>query len=371
MLRPAFLAILACCFCGPLVCAQDRAAFEAMWKDAVSAHQQNRVDAAIAAYEAILELQPRFVPALSNLGAVLARQARFSEAAERYQEALRIDPSQQGVRLNLALAYYKQSLLPQAAAELETLRAADPKAQQATVLLADCYLRQGEYAKVITLLDPLAADDDRAIAYLLGTALIRQKQTERGQRLIDRIFKDGESAEGLMLLGNMQFLTQENKQAIASFERAIKINPQLPELHSSYARAKLTDGDPEGAKAAFAKELEHNPFDFDSNLHLGSLYRVEKDLDQAERYLKQAARVRPHDISLRYQLGSLELSKGNVARAAELLESVVRDSPRFLEGHITLATAYYRLKRKADGDRERAIVEKLNAEAQARELKSK
>jgi hypothetical protein len=34
---------------------------------------------------------------------------------------------------------------------------------------------------------------------------------------------------------------------------------------------------------------------------------------------------------------------------------------------VSLATAYYREKRKADGDRERAIVEKLNAEKQANE----
>ena len=34
---------------------------------------------------------------------------------------------------------------------------------------------------------------------------------------------------------------------------------------------------------------------------------------------------------------------------------------------VSLATVYYRLKRKEDGDRERAIVLKLNAEKQARE----
>jgi hypothetical protein len=34
---------------------------------------------------------------------------------------------------------------------------------------------------------------------------------------------------------------------------------------------------------------------------------------------------------------------------------------------VTLATIYYRLKRKADGDRERAIVQKLISERQAKE----
>ena len=42
-------------------------------------------------------------------------------------------------------------------------------------------------------------------------------------------------------------------------------------------------------------------------------------------------------------------------------------SPNFLEAHIALATLYYRLKRKDDGDREQAIIVSLNAEKQARE----
>ena len=46
-------------------------------------------------------------------------------------------------------------------------------------------------------------------------------------------------------------------------------------------------------------------------------------------------------------------------------------SPQFIEAHITLATVYYRLKRKEDGDREKALVQQLNAEKEARETKDK
>lgn len=53
------------------------------------------------------------------------------------------------------------------------------------------------------------------------------------------------------------------------------------------------------------------------------------------------------------------------------LEAILKDSPQFIEAHITLATVYYRLKRKEDGDRERALVQKLNAEKEAREAKDK
>jgi cytochrome c-type biogenesis protein CcmH/NrfG len=55
------------------------------------------------------------------------------------------------------------------------------------------------------------------------------------------------------------------------------------------------------------------------------------------------------------------------AEAARLLEALVSESPAFVEAHVSLATAYYRLKRKEEGDRQRAIVAKLSAEAQARQ----
>jgi Tfp pilus assembly protein PilF len=58
-------------------------------------------------------------------------------------------------------------------------------------------------------------------------------------------------------------------------------------------------------------------------------------------------------------------SKAEAARHA--LESIVKEAPGFTEAHVALATAYYRLKRKEDGDRERAIVQKLNRDAQAKQ----
>lgn len=43
----------------------------------------------------------------------------------------------------------------------------------------------------------------------------------------------------------------------------------------------------------------------------------------------------------------------------------MRAQPKFLEAHVSLATVYFRQKRKLEGERERAIVAKLNAERQA------
>jgi Tfp pilus assembly protein PilF len=68
---------------------------------------------------------------------------------------------------------------------------------------------------------------------------------------------------------------------------------------------------------------------------------------------------------VRYQIATVELAKGQLEQAQRELEALVKESPQFTEAHVSLATIYFRQKRKADGERERAIVTKLNAERQA------
>ena len=60
--------------------------------------------------------------------------------------------------------------------------------------------------------------------------------------------------------------------------------------------------------------------------------------------------------------------EGKLEEARRGLENTIQASPTFVEAHVTLATVYYRLKRKADGDRERSLVQKLNAEIEPTHL---
>jgi Tfp pilus assembly protein PilF len=65
----------------------------------------------------------------------------------------------------------------------------------------------------------------------------------------------------------------------------------------------------------------------------------------------------------------MELAQGKVEAAQKKLVQIVKEAPKFAEAHVSLATAYYRLRRKEDGDRERAIVLQLSEEVQAAQPK--
>lgn len=336
---------------------------------AVALHKAGDLAGAIRAYEAILTRHPRRADVRSNLGAAFAQSGRYQEAIREYKQSLAADGRNTAIRFNLALAFYKAAGFAEAATELRQVIAAQPGHSAAVLLLADCLLRLGEDKKVIELLAPLEAGfaGDQAFAYLLGTAFINDRQFEKGQALIDRILSGGDSAAAHVLLGAAHLMTQDHQSALREFERALELNPKAPTLHALYGRALLMSGDTERAGQAFRRELEISPNDFEANLHLGILLKKEAKNDEAMSFLQRAAQVRPNDVNARYHIAGIYLSNGKLIESQRLLEEIVKSAPDFLEAHVLLARAYYRLNRKADGDREQTIIQKLNAERQARQ----
>src|SRR5439155_254895 len=152
-------------------------------------------------YRDFLKANPDSVDGLVNYGAALAHEGSSAEAIAEYEKALRIQPSNPQALLNLALSLYKTGRYAEARERFETALPAmtqfSSPHRQVSFLLADCQLRLGDYKAAIALLDPWEkrSPEDLALAYLLGTALIRDRQTERGSVVIDRILRKGDSAE--------------------------------------------------------------------------------------------------------------------------------------------------------------------------------
>jgi len=339
---------------------------EKLFEQAVRWHQAGDIDRAIPAYEKFLAQRPDFLMALSNLGAAYARVGRYQDAIGQYRHALNLDPANTQVQLNLALAYYKTSQMEIAAAILEKVHQAVPDQLQPALLLANCWLAMGKNKDVIRLLAPMAerSPGDLGTAYVLGTALVRDNQLARGQVLIERILHEGDSAEARLLVGMTKLKAQDFAGSLADLAKAIELNPNLPDVYSFYGRALQVAGDAAGAVEAFRKALAANPNDYDANLQLAVYSKEENKLDEARKYLDHALQVRPGDFGVRYEMASVAMRQNKPDTARAELESIVKESPDFVEAHVALATVYYRLKRKEDGDRERAIVQKLNAAAQ-------
>jgi tetratricopeptide (TPR) repeat protein len=342
---------------------------EQILQRAVSLHQSGAPEKAIPLYRQFLQVQPQAAQIRSNLGAALASTGRYEEAITEYRQALKSLPGDPRIRLNLSLSLYKSGQISEAAKELDALHSAQPDNRQVTDLLADCWLRQGQNAKVIELLTPLEAADraDLAVAYMLGTALLQEKNLDRGQQIIDRILRNGDSAEARFLMATAKMDAMDFNGAIADLEKAAALNPDLPDVYYFLGVAHKEVGDQAAARKDFEKETAQNPNDFGSNLNLALMLKEDSDFGGATRLLDRALRVRPGDPGALYQVATIDLATGKIEEARAKLEGILKESPQFIEGHITLATVYYRLKRKEDGDREKALVQQLNAGKEARD----
>jgi tetratricopeptide (TPR) repeat protein len=338
-------------------------------QDAQQKQRAGDLAGAVAEYRQFLQSYPEATAIHSNLGAALAGLGRFEEAISEYKIALKQSPQLVQAKLNLALCYYKMGRISDAAAELEKVHQQDQGNHQAALLLGDCYMRLGRENDVVRILEPEEKKypDDLAVAYLLGTALIREKRVDEGQVLVDRILRNGDSAEAHLMLGTAKMGANDFAGARDEFAKAVALNPKLAEVHVLYAKALMLTGDSDLSEKQFQEELRVDPYNFDANLQLGAMAKQQQNYDEAKKYFARAGETRPGDPGVRYQLALLAVDEGQLEKARQMLEGLVKESPQFLEAHVTLSLVYYRLKRPEDSKRERAIVQKLTAEAQAKQ----
>src|SRR3569833_2048622 len=211
-----------------LVCQQPSP--QALYDRAGEALDKGDAALAITLYEDLLQQRPDSIEGRINLGVALAQAGRYTEAEQQYRRVLSQDPTNQKVHLNLALALYKRGDFDNARSEFEFLHKLEPANQQAFFLLADCDLRLGKYKETIALVRPAyeAKPENAALEYLLGTALIKDGQTEQGAAVIDLIMRNGNGALANVLMGSAQYGKGEYKASAATLRQALDHSPALP-----------------------------------------------------------------------------------------------------------------------------------------------
>lgn len=334
--------------------------------EASAAYQSGDLETAIKLYREFLKDYPDAAEIRSNLGAALVRSGQFADAIAEYNLALRKLPNNPAVRMNLALAYYKLGRLPEAVADLEILRKLQPLELKPALLEADCLLGMNEPRKAVDVLTPLEEDnpDDHALIYILGMALLKDNRSADAQVMLDRILREGASAESEFLLGQSSLVRNDLVSAAAHLARAIELNPKMPWVHSLYGQTLKAAGKGEQAAVEFDAELQVNPYDFTANTETALLLRQDGKMDMALARIDRALEVRPNDPGALFQRASIHLAQGSTDQARQELEQLLHAYPEFSEAHAALATAYYRLKRTADGDRESAEARRVREEAQ-------
>jgi tetratricopeptide (TPR) repeat protein len=326
-------------------------------RHAIELQQAGDLEGAVRGYREFLAAHPKEVAVQANLGVLLAHLGRFDEAIQEYKKAVALDPQNADIARNFGLAYYKSGRIDEATREFSRAHEFEPDNVQTILLLADCRLRMGQNKEVIALLKPIEPQnpDDSAIAYLLGTALIRDGQLQAGQERVDKILRKGDSAEARVMLGTQMFAAGDFPAAVKQLAGAIELNPSLPGLQGLYGQALLNTGDPDAAVEAFQKELASDPNHFEANFYLAQILMARSKWSEADPLVRRALLVRPESLEARLELADLEMGQGMLGEARRELEGTEKKAPKSATVHRRLAEVYDKLHLSAEAGREKKL----------------
>lgn len=334
-----------------------------LFHEALDAQQRGDDALAIRKYREILKTYPDSVEVRANLGAALAKLNRYDEAIEQYRAAL-AKKDNPGLRLNLALAYYKKGAWSDAVPQLSILHAAQPDEVRIATLLADCDSKLGRDANAVAVLAPVepAHHDDLSVEWLLGSALIRTGRAREGLDRVDYVARTGNRPEAYLLAGQTALKMNEFERARDYAAAAAKLDPRLPGLDTLRGTVLSYLGDTDGAAGALRKAVAAEPRDFEAQLALGAVLHTMRDLEGAREHLRLALELKPDSTVARYEWARLERTEGRLEEAARDFEKVARADPNWAQPHVELAALYFRLNRAQDGERERALYDRLTAQ---------
>jgi len=303
----------------------------------VHLQQAGDLAGARSAYEAALKLSPRRIDALSNLGLVYGGLRQYDHARRTLGMLTGLPGSNYLARHYLGVSLLKLNRIPEGIAELEAVASAHP--------------------------------EDLEAVYTLASACITSKQLDKARQLVDTVISRQDTAEAHLITGSFLMAAQDYRQAVVELRRAQQLNPALPELGASLGGAYAMTGSREMAMQLFEEHLHEYPSDFDTLAFLGWLYLESDRLEDADKALTKAREIKPADLEVMFQLARIARAREQFQEAASLLQRVVAAKPDHVRAHVLLAQTYFRLKKTADGNREREIVRRLNADEEPRRQK--
>lgn len=324
------------------------------------------MNTAIAQYRKALAIQPELPEARANLGAALSAIGDFDAAIEEDKRALQTAPDKTAVLMNLGLAYYKKGDLTNARPEFEAVHAARPRDMASAVLLGYTDMKLGSAEQAVALLAPLEAgnESNTDLEFVLASALIQAGKEIEGLPRMEAVARNTHSADAWILAGSARLHRREFQEARVDLDAALQVDPSIPGLYGLAGQARDALGDTDAAAQAFQAALKADSKDFNANLYLGAMRLKQRDLEGARPLLELALELQPQVPQARLQMAKLNAMQGKNAEAAAALEELEKADPNWLDPHVELAPIYYKLHRPEDGQRERDIVQQIEARQQ-------
>lgn len=344
----------------------------------VAQMQLNDRHAARVSLRHALELDPRSVNALYNLGVLALDEDRPGEAITYLEKAARLGPASPELAVNLVRAHlgtgdrkgglrvaenarkaFKDSpalhlalgnsflahgMASEAAASLKAASALAPSQPEILLPLADACLQLSDLSCANDALSKTGADTAE-VHFLKGKAALLARRDDEGFQEIETAIQraPGNLNYRLTLARYYQKYGQQQK-AIAAFEQAEKLAPDAAEISYGLAVSYFIQDDFNRAAELSTRALRLNP-GFDRAMFLLAISRFAKSqFREAEDLLGKALQLRPENAFYHCFQGMVRLATDRLSEASTSLREAIRLQPAYALAHYQLGRLLLRMR---------------------------
>lgn len=289
-------------------------------------------DSAIKTFREALQKDENLYGAWQDLGLLLAKLNRWSEAVEAFGALAKRQPNSVEAAYFHALALYNAKKI--AEAESEARRA----------------LRLNE-----------SSSDAHA---LLGIILASggAASAEAVESLTQAVALSPNNFDAVFYLGRVQYALKNYAAALENLNKAAGLSPKNVEARFFLGTVLETVGESEKALAQYQEIARLDEKSFFGQVGLGALLVKQGKLDEAIAALKQAILLDKNSFEAHWALGRAFILQEKFIEAAEVLQKAVEMQPNRTDARYQFAIALRRLGRETEAKREFDLVEKINKE---------
>jgi len=201
----------------------------------------NVLDLAIAAFEKLVELEPKNVEERMILGQLYTVKHDQKKAEEQFKISQSLEPDSEEVVLNLARLYAQNGNMDQAAKVIESVPVADRTSKMEDALGA-AYQQLKRPKDAIAAYQRAASiePEDLRTREALAEALLSDNQLDEALGQFQKLVKsDPENAGALVHIGEIQRRQGKYEDALATIRKARKLDPS--NLEAGYNEGLLLD----------------------------------------------------------------------------------------------------------------------------------
>jgi tetratricopeptide (TPR) repeat protein len=305
----------------------------ALFKQALTAHQQGRLAEAAALYEAILTLDPQHADSLHYLGLIAAQQQDHQRALALIDSALRSKPKDHAAHSNRGIVLSSLGRKSEALESFEAALTLKPDYAEAAhnrgVVLAEL----GRFDEALSSYErALRINPPYADAwYQRGRVLYALQRHAEALESFERAFSL-KPAHAAALLHHGIVLNTLGRYGLAlqSFDRALKLRPDYAEAHNNRGIALHHSGELGPALQAFNQAIACQPADASAYCNRGITLNELGRLDEALASYDHALQRQPAYADAYYNRGIALLEHRRLDEAISSYDQALAVDPEHI-----------------------------------------